>query len=85
MLFFLSIAAKQKFVVDAYEDNAVGVMGRNANGKTAMLTVTLRPRVVFSGSRKPTQAEITAIHDESHELCFIASSVTTDVRCEPAP
>ena len=31
MLWFLSLAAKWKFVVDAYEDQAEGVMEKNAN------------------------------------------------------
>ncbi|RUS97615.1 hypothetical protein DSM106972_083520 [Dulcicalothrix desertica PCC 7102] len=32
MLFFLSIAAKSKFVVDNYIDKAVGIMEKNENG-----------------------------------------------------
>jgi organic hydroperoxide reductase OsmC/OhrA len=82
MLFFLSFAAKQGFVVDSYEDAAVGVMAKNAAGKTAMTVVTLRPKAVFSG-RQPTSQELHELHHRSHEECFIASSVKTDVRCEP--
>ena len=33
MLFFLSIAAKRRLVVESYEDNAVGVMEENDEGK----------------------------------------------------
>lgn len=83
MLWFLSIAAKRGFVIDSYEDNAVGVMAKNSDGKLAMTSVTLRPRVAFSGEKHPTSAEITAMHDEAHEECFIANSVKTDIRCEP--
>ena len=84
MLVFLSIAAKRGFVVDSYRDEAVGVLSRNFSGKLAMTTVTLRPEVHFSGDKRPTADELLEMHHESHEQCFIASSVTTDVRCEPS-
>jgi organic hydroperoxide reductase OsmC/OhrA len=83
MLWFLSIAAKRKFCVDSYFDAAVGVMGKNADGKVAMLTVTLKPEVKFSGQRLPTHEKIMQMHHEAHEECFIANSVKTEVRCEP--
>jgi organic hydroperoxide reductase OsmC/OhrA len=84
MLWFLSIAARRKFCVDSYVDEAQGVMARNAAGKMAMTQVTLRPQVVFVGDPLPTDDEIAAMHHEAHDECFIANSVTTEVRCEPA-
>jgi organic hydroperoxide reductase OsmC/OhrA len=48
-----------------------------------MTRVTLRPQVAFAGPRVPTAAEINGMHHEAHERCFIASSVKTEVRCEP--
>lgn len=84
MLVFLSIAAKRGFVVDSYRDEAIGVLERNPSGKLAMTTVILRPVVQFTGDKRPSTDELLEIHHESHEGCFIASSVTTDVRCEPS-
>jgi organic hydroperoxide reductase OsmC/OhrA len=83
MLWFLSIAAKHKFCVDSYVDAASGVMAKNSDGKIAMTVVTLRPEVVFSGDKLPTRTDIDALHHEAHESCYIASSVKTEVRCEP--
>ena len=83
MLWFLSIAAKRKFVVDSYRDAAVGVMTRNEQGKMAMTRVTLRPDVVFSGAHLPTRDELTQLHHKAHEECYIANSVRTEVVCEP--
>lgn len=83
MLWFLSIAAKHKFCVDSYADAAVGVMGKNAEGKMAMLTVTLKPEIQFSGERVPTFDQIKQMHHDAHEECFIANSVKTEVLCEP--
>lgn len=83
MLWFLSIAGKHKFCVDRYFDAAIGVMAKNTEGKIAMTMVTLHPDVTFSGERQPTRAEQDSLHHAAHEACFIASSVKTDVRCEP--
>jgi organic hydroperoxide reductase OsmC/OhrA len=82
MLFFLSLAAGKGLIVDNYEDAAVGVMAKNTDGRMAMTVVTLRPRAVFAG-RQPTPEELSSLHHRAHEECFIASSVKTDVRCEP--
>lgn len=84
MLWFLSIAIKHKFVVDSYHDTAVGVMAKNSAGKFAMTKVTLRPKVVFAG-KQPTEQELNHLHHEAHEQCFIATSVLTEVTCEPVP
>jgi organic hydroperoxide reductase OsmC/OhrA len=83
MLWFLSLAAQRGFVVDQYTDEALGVMAKNSDGKIAITSVVLRPRVIFSGERIPGDEELRILHDEAHEKCFIANSVKTDVRCEP--
>ncbi|HET9483972.1 MAG TPA: OsmC family protein [Xanthomonadales bacterium] len=83
MLWFLSLAAKRGYRVDAYDDAAVGVMARNAEGRLAMTVVTLRPSVAFSGDVRPTPADVMRLHHDAHAECFIASSVRTDVRIEP--
>jgi organic hydroperoxide reductase OsmC/OhrA len=83
MLWFLSLAATGGWRVDQYTDDAVGVMGKNGAGRTAMLRVTLRPRVSFSGERRPSRADISQLHHRAHEECFIANSVTCEVRVEP--
>ena len=82
MLFFLSYAAQRGFVVDRYEDHAVGTMGKNAAGQVAMLRVALRPRIHFSGAQLPGAADIDALHHRSHQDCFIANSVKTEVVVE---
>jgi len=83
MLWFLSLAAGGHWRVDEYTDDARGVLGRNAAGKMAMLSVRLRPRVSFSGERQPEREDIERLHHRAHEECFIANSVTTEVRIEP--
>ena len=83
LLWFLALAARQGYCVDAYEDAATGVLDRNGQGRLAMTVVTLRPAVVFSGAKQPGRDDLHRLHHEAHEACYIANSVTTDVRCEP--
>jgi organic hydroperoxide reductase OsmC/OhrA len=79
MLFFLSLASKAGFVVERYEDHAVGSMGKNAAGKEAMLSVTLRPVIGFSGEKRPSEEELEHLHHQAHERCYIANSVNFPV------
>ncbi|MEJ1498117.1 MAG: OsmC family protein, partial [Candidatus Sedimenticola sp. (ex Thyasira tokunagai)] len=79
---FLSIAAKRKYVVESYTDNAVGTMKEEENGKTSVTKVTLRPEIVFSNERQPTVEQLEKMHHMSHENCFIANSVKTEVVTE---
>ena len=84
MLSFLWVAARRGFVVERYVDEAVGLLAKNADGKPAMTEVTLRPNVTFAGEKRPSPEDHDAMHHEAHGLCFIANSVTTTLRCEPA-
>ncbi|MBC7542683.1 MAG: OsmC family protein [Candidatus Sericytochromatia bacterium] len=77
MLTFLAIAARRRFVVDSYVDDAMGYLEKNAAGRMAVTRVTLRPAIVFSGERPPSPAEIAHLHEAAHKECFIANSVTT--------
>jgi organic hydroperoxide reductase OsmC/OhrA len=84
MLWFLSLAAASRYRVDSYADTAEGVMEKNAEGRLAVTRVTLRPAVRFSGEKQPSRGELDRLHHEAHESCFIASSVKTEIRCEPS-
>jgi len=83
MLTFLYFAARKGFTVDSYVDDAEGTLAKNTKGKMAMTEVVLHPRIAFAGEKKPTAAELDQLHHQAHEECFIANSVTTNVRVEP--
>ena len=82
MLFFLSIAAKQGFIVDQYVDHAVGLMQADAEGKMAITSVKLVPKVVFGGDNQPTFQQLEKMHHLAHSQCYIANSVKTAVVTE---
>jgi organic hydroperoxide reductase OsmC/OhrA len=82
MLWFLSLAAKRGFVVDTYVDDAAGEMGKDPKGKKYVSRITLRPKVLFSGEKHPTPAQIEALHHAAHEECFIARSLRSEIVVE---
>jgi organic hydroperoxide reductase OsmC/OhrA len=82
MLFFLSLAAKSGFSVDHYSDHALGRLGKNAEHKMALTSITLRPHILFSGAMQPDPQQLVALHHAAHEQCYIANSLKTDVRVE---
>lgn len=79
MLTFLAIAAKKRYTVDSYEDAAVAILDKNADGAMAVTRVELRPKIAFSGERQPTSEDIAGIHEKAHQHCFIANSVKCEV------
>ena len=78
MLWFLFLAAEKNYVVTAYTDSATGVMAKNAEGKLSMTRVTLRPEV--EGNIFPS--EVSKLHHDAHNECFIANSVKTAITIE---
>jgi len=83
MLWYLAIAAKRRFRVDHYRDRAVGVLSKNAAGKFWVSSVTLHPEVRFSGDTLPSREQIEAMHHSAHQECYIANSVSSQIRIEP--
>ena len=82
MLTFLAVSSMQGFVLDSYEDEAVGKLAPNDAKKMVVKTVTLRPKTVFSGDKQPSREELEALHHKAHEECFIANSVLTEIITE---
>jgi organic hydroperoxide reductase OsmC/OhrA len=83
MLTFLFVAYRRGFQVEAYEDDAVGVMTKNDKGVLWVSQVVLRPAVTYGGDKRPTPAEEESLHHAAHEQCFISSSVKTEIVVKP--
>jgi organic hydroperoxide reductase OsmC/OhrA len=82
ILFFLDFARQAGLVVTGYEDEAEGEMHKGSDGKVRITRIALRPRIVFAGE-EPEQAVIDELHHKSHEACFIANSITSEIVVEP--
>lgn len=79
MLVFLYIASRQGFQVASYHDEATGLMGKNERGAMWVSKVTLHPAIAYAGEKRPSAEEEAKLHHLSHEQCFIANSVITEV------
>jgi organic hydroperoxide reductase OsmC/OhrA len=79
MLTFLHVARRGGFAVQSYEDAAVGDMAKNEHGVPFVKVVTLSPRIVYTGDKRPTAEELARLHHDAHAQCFIAQSVKTEV------
>lgn len=78
MLWFLSLAEARGHVVASYVDEAMGILGKGADGKMQITDVHLRPITTFEGE-PPRQDELETIHEMAHARCFIANSVTATI------
>jgi organic hydroperoxide reductase OsmC/OhrA len=81
MLWYLHLCAVAGVVVEAYHDDAAGVMQEAPDGSGVFTEVVLRPRVVIAAGSDPARAA--QLHQEAHGKCFIAASVAFPVRHEP--
>ncbi len=79
MLTFLAIASMSGFVVDSYEDEAVGILEKAEDGKPWLARVEMHPRIKFSGDKQPDEAQLAKLHDKAHHECFLARSVKTEI------
>lgn len=82
MLTFLGIAAKRRYVIDAYTDTAIGVMQADNQGYMSVTKVTLKPEIVFLGDKQPSLEQLEKMHHLAHQHCFIANSVKTEIVTE---
>jgi organic hydroperoxide reductase OsmC/OhrA len=81
MLWFLHLARDAGYDVARYRDEAKGEVGRDGDGKTAIVRIVLRPEIDFAGD-PPDMAALAGLHHRSHELCFIANSLKTKIVVE---
>ena len=81
MLFFLSFAAKRRINVLKYEDQPIGILAKNDDGRIAMTSVTLQPRVKLAA--EVATETLAHLHELAHKQCFIANSVKTQIQIKP--
>ena len=79
MMTFLWVAANKGFVIDSYEDNAVGDLTAGDDGKQWISKITLDPQIAWSGETLPTAADISYMHHAAHEGCYIANSIKSEI------
>ncbi len=81
MLWYLHLCADHGIIVDAYEDQATGVMEVAADGTGKFRQVILFPRVTVRNEDMIEKA--TSLHHEANAHCYIANSCNFPVLHEP--
>lgn len=80
MLWYLHLASDAGIVVEAYEDQPLGVGETEKGGAGRFLRAVLRPRIVLAPGSDAAAAD--RIHHQIHQYCFIARSVNFPVSYE---
>ena len=81
MMTFLFIAANEGYVAESYVDEAEGLLANDGGGES-ITEIVLRPRIEWSGEKRPDAAALEHLHHRAHEECFISRSVKTKIRVE---
>ena len=82
MMTFLALAAKLKWPVLSYKDNAIATLGKNTKGMMSVTKIELSPKVEFSKNFSIDEKKMKEMQDRAHRYCFIANSLSKDVIVE---
>ena len=73
MLTFLHVARVAGFQIESYEDEAVGDMAKNERGVAWVAVVTLNPKIVYAGDKRPSpEQEARAAPQGARRLLHLA-------------
>ena len=81
MLWYLGLCARAGVVVSEYVDRPAGTCVTAPDGSGRFTEVVLRPRITVAAEDQVERA--TALHEKANRMCFVAQSVTCDIRHEP--
>ena len=80
MMTFLSLAAKMRWPIIKYSDKAIAYLDKNSKGKIFVNKIELNPIINFKKNFKVSEEEILKMRERSHRYCFIANSLSDEVR-----
>ena len=79
MMTFLALAAKMRWPVKSYKDNAHAFLGKNSKGKMCVNKIELNPIIKFNNDFSVSKDEMDKMQDRSHRYCFVANSLSDEV------
>lgn len=83
MLFFIAICSKKRLIVENYIDCSTSFLEPDEQGDLIISKVILRPEVTFAEGVEVSREVLENIHHQSHDKCFLAKSVKSDIVVEP--
>jgi organic hydroperoxide reductase OsmC/OhrA len=75
MMTFLALAAKTKWPLFSYDDQAIAHLGKNNKGQMTVSRIDLNPKVSFDSGFEVSEEEMVKMHDRAHRYCFIANTL----------
>ena len=79
MMTFLALAAKTKWPVSSYDDNAIAYLGKNSKKQMIVNRIDLNPTISFDSGFEVSNEELEKMHDRAHKYCFIANTLDDGV------
>ncbi len=79
MMTFLALAAKMRWPVVSYKDNAYAYLGKNSKNKMCVNKIELNPIIKFDNDFSVSKDEMEKMQDRSHRYCFVANSLSDEV------
>ena len=79
MMTFLALAAKMRWPVVSYKDNAYAYLGKNSKNKMCVNKIELNPIIKFDNDFSVSKDEMDKMQDRSHRYCFVANSLSDEV------
>ena len=79
MMTFLALAAKMRWPVKSYKDNAYAFLGKNSKNNMCVNKIELNPVILFDNNFSVSKEEMDKMQDRSHRYCFIANSLSNEV------
>ena len=79
MMTFLALAAKMRWPVSSYTDNAIATLGKNSKGKMSVTCIELNPKIKFTNNFSVDTLKMKEVQERAHRYCFIANSLSEEV------
>ena len=80
MMTFLALAAKLKWPVLRYSDKAIAFLGKNSKQQMCVNKIELNPVIQFENNFSVSDLEMEKMKERSHRYCFIANSLSEEVK-----
>ena len=82
MLTFIALAAKARWKLKRYRDQAVAVLGKTGDGRTRVSEIVLHPVTEFEPGHEIDADKLKEMHERAHRYCFVANAISCEMRVE---
>lgn len=79
MMTFLALCAKAGWKITSYQDNAVAKLGKTADGRMRVASITLHPEMAFEQGHEIAKDKLEEMHERAHRYCFVANALSCDM------